>query len=123
MTFEDTSWVKLHDAARQLGVSEVTLRRKIKGGKIPYEFREGRYYVYLGDAPWTEPPADKAPRRQSPGALPLVAPSPKGDTEEVIRLRAYVRKLQRTLEDQQTLIDALESALQGAARRSHSRPS
>lgn len=40
-------WLKLVEAAQALGVSEITLRRKIKGGKIPHDFRNGKYYVYV----------------------------------------------------------------------------
>jgi hypothetical protein len=40
-------WLKLGDAAHALGVSEITLRRKVKCGKLAHDFRGGRYYVYL----------------------------------------------------------------------------
>lgn len=41
------SWLKLGDAAHVLGVSEITLRRKVKCGRIPHDFRNGKYYVFL----------------------------------------------------------------------------
>lgn len=40
-------WLKLCDAARALGVSEITLRRRVKGGIVPHDFRDGKYYVHL----------------------------------------------------------------------------
>lgn len=40
-------WLKLGDAAHALGVSEITLRRKVKCGKLAHDFRGGKYYVYL----------------------------------------------------------------------------
>lgn len=40
-------WLKLGDAAHALGVSEITLRRKVKCGKIPHDFRSGKYFVFL----------------------------------------------------------------------------
>jgi hypothetical protein len=40
-------WLKLGDAAHALGLSEITLRRKVKGGKLAHDFRGGKYYVYL----------------------------------------------------------------------------
>lgn len=43
------TWLKLVDAAFSMGVSEITLRRKIKSGKIPHEFRDGKYYVFVGN--------------------------------------------------------------------------
>jgi len=40
-------WLKLGDAAHALGVSEITLRRKVKCNKLAHDFRHGKYYVYL----------------------------------------------------------------------------
>lgn len=42
-------WLKLADAAHVLGVSEVTLRRRVRVGRLPFEFRGGRYYVFIPD--------------------------------------------------------------------------
>ena len=38
-------WIKISDAAQKLGISEITLRRRIKKGSIPYKFEEGKYIV------------------------------------------------------------------------------
>ena len=46
-TLKPGSWLKLGEAAHALGVSEITLRRKVKCGKIPHDFRNGKYFVYL----------------------------------------------------------------------------
>ncbi|MBX9704436.1 MAG: helix-turn-helix domain-containing protein [Silvanigrellaceae bacterium] len=46
---DDGRWMKLSEAASLLQISEVTLRRKIKTGKIPSNIREGRYYVFLNE--------------------------------------------------------------------------
>lgn len=39
--------MKLGDAAQKLGVSEITLRRRVKSGKLPFDFKSGKYYVFL----------------------------------------------------------------------------
>jgi hypothetical protein len=43
------SWLKLTDAAHFLDVSEITLRRRIKAGQIPCEFKNGKYFVYISE--------------------------------------------------------------------------
>ncbi len=43
------SWLKLGEAARAFGVSEITLRRRVKSGKLPYDFRAGKYFVFVPD--------------------------------------------------------------------------
>lgn len=40
-------WLKLSDAAQTLGVSEITIRRRVKAGRIESTFRGGRYYVFV----------------------------------------------------------------------------
>ncbi|WGL58501.1 hypothetical protein QEJ31_08095 [Pigmentibacter sp. JX0631] len=54
--FQDQNgkWFKLHDAAELLSVSEITLRRKIKAGKIISELRDGKYFVYLNELIYKE---------------------------------------------------------------------
>lgn len=63
------SWLKLGEAAFALGVSEITLRRKIKAGRIPFELRDGKYFVLVDGS--AEPVENtiaevQAPRTQSP---------------------------------------------------------
>lgn len=43
------NWEKLGDAARKLGVSEITLRRRVKAGRLQHDFRGGRYFVFIPD--------------------------------------------------------------------------
>ena len=42
-------WLKLSDAAKTLGVSEITLRRRVKCGRLAFDFRGGKYYVFIPD--------------------------------------------------------------------------
>lgn len=55
-------WLKLQEASQALGVSEITLRRRLKAGKLSYEMKDGRYYVYLDGF---------APASSVPPAIPL----------------------------------------------------
>ena len=115
------TWIKLNEAAHKLGVSEITLRRRIKTGKIPHEFREGRYYVFLSE---NEPRGKEmsgemeSQRLRTLSTLPQGFGQPSRDlilTElkrmkvEIERRDQFIRKLQRQLEDQQTLIRLLEA--------------
>ena len=47
LSAERGEWLKLSDAAYSLGVSEITLRRRIKSGRLQSELRNGKYQVYL----------------------------------------------------------------------------
>lgn len=79
------SWLKLGEAAFALGVSEITLRRKIKAGRIPFELREGKYFVLVdGSAEFAEtavpepqPTRMPTPQRMTP---PRTNPAPQATT-------------------------------------------
>ena len=38
-------WISINDYARKFNVSDITVRRRIKQGKIPAELKNGKYYV------------------------------------------------------------------------------
>lgn len=42
--------MKLGEAAQALGVSEITLRRRVRSGRLPYDFRAGKYFVFVPQA-------------------------------------------------------------------------
>lgn len=44
---QDGAWMKLGEAAQALGVSEITLRRRVRSGRLPYDFRAGKYFVFV----------------------------------------------------------------------------
>jgi hypothetical protein len=113
-------WVKLTEAAHLLGISEITLRRRVKGGKIPHDFRDGKYYVFID----SDPLGNRAPVQSSQvEALPTSTLSPTfhrthAFENELFHLRESIEErdevikcLRRTIEDQQTLITFLEETL------------
>ncbi len=59
MTNQQTRWMSIREAALALGVSELTVRRRIKDGKLVHRSENGKYYVDLAAAPAEapEPPA------------------------------------------------------------------
>jgi hypothetical protein len=129
--------MKLGEAAFALGVSEITLRRKVKGGRLPFELRDGKYFVMLyrdaASGKYQEPTTSVL----SP--LPDLSSSAQGgggfDSERIalleqqlMELRSMIeerdtriRDFQRTIEDQETLIYLLEQ--KDFARTSASSPS
>ncbi len=88
------NWVKLHDAAELLAVSEITLRRKIKSGKLISELRDGKYYVFLSEKQY------KSKKKQINNIEKYLA-----EKEEEIK------KLKTQIFDQKILISALEDKL------------
>lgn len=82
------NWVKLNEAAQILSVSEITLRRKIKNGKIKHQIKDGKYFVYLD---------------QNNNQSKINEILPKNELE--------LRNLTKIIADQKILIDALETTL------------
>ena len=39
------NWISINDYARKFNVSDITVRRRIKQGKIPAELKNGKYYI------------------------------------------------------------------------------
>jgi hypothetical protein len=82
------NWFKLHDAAQMLSVSEITLRRKIKNGKIKHQIKDGKYFVYLNKNDYHDKKINILPKAE-----------------------LELRKLTKIITDQKILIDALENTL------------
>lgn len=111
-------WMKLTDAAFALGVSEITIRRRIKTGRIPHEFQEGKYFVYVDDAnASSQPPHGPEPSSMATAVTGSTMPSQaRLKYENQIQLLKKqlsqkdntIQDLQRTVADQQTLIAVLE---------------
>ena len=38
-------WISINDYARKFNISDITVRRRIKQGKIPAELKNGKYYI------------------------------------------------------------------------------
>ncbi len=129
--------MKLGEAAFALGVSEITLRRKVKGGRLPFELRDGKYYVML----YRDAASGRYQEPMASALTPLSDLSVPGGTvngqdserialleQQVMELRAMVeerdlklRDFRRTIEDQETLIYLLEQ--KDFSRTSASSPS
>jgi excisionase family DNA binding protein len=74
--------ITVHDAARQLGISEDAVRMRVKRGTLEAEREGGRLYVILTDEPTTEP---------------------TGRTDELVEeLRDRVRYLERQVEEERS---------------------
>lgn len=119
-------WFKLADAAQELGVSEITVRRKVKAGQLKAILRNGRYIVFLEentelgmytaalDAPVT--PSHR-PVRTSP-TLPTLGCQNFQNQQNALVKRPdadeqseVIQSLKRTIADQQTLISSLEASI------------
>jgi len=53
MTNQQTRWMSIREAALALSVSELTIRRRIKDGRMSHRLVNGKYYVDLQSAPET----------------------------------------------------------------------
>jgi excisionase family DNA binding protein len=51
MTNHQTTWMTIREAALALGVSELTVRRRIKDGRLRHQLVNGKYYIDLGSSP------------------------------------------------------------------------
>ncbi len=116
-----SEWMKLGEAAFALGVSEITLRRKVKGGKISHELRDGKYYVMLQKDPETGKYLEGTPENY---VSTMMASGPKFDEHRMIALQreiemrdGVIRNLKRRVEDQETLIGFLEQSLASVQTR------
>ena len=76
--------ITVHDAARQLGISEDAVRMRVKRGTLEAEREAGRLYVLLDSVPTTDP-----------------TPRTDDRTEELItELRDRVRSLEHQLDQE-----------------------
>lgn len=115
-------WFKLAEAAQQLGVSEITVRRKAKSGHLKAILRNGRYLVYLEENEelgmfTAELDALIPPKASTNQSGKSYLPAGRTDVrDEQISGRAapqddLIQSLKRTIEDQQTLISSLEASI------------
>jgi hypothetical protein len=121
-------WFKLSEAAQALGVSEITVRRKAKGGQLKAILRNGKYMVFLeedqelgiflgsGDQTITPSPAlVRGVERKSYGLQSALTTTPPASA--LAAQEELIQSLKRTVEDQQTLIASLESSIDRLSRR------
>jgi excisionase family DNA binding protein len=51
MTNHQATWMTIREAALALGVSELTVRRRIKDGRLRHQLINGKYYIDLRSSP------------------------------------------------------------------------
>lgn len=51
MTNHSEAWLSIREAALTLGTSELTIRRRIKDGRLKHKFENGKYFVSLNGPP------------------------------------------------------------------------
>lgn len=56
MTNHQGAWLTIREAALQLGTSELTIRRRIKDGRLQHRLEQGKYFVLVADREVPEPP-------------------------------------------------------------------
>lgn len=67
MSTQRSGWLTIREAAHALGVSDLTIRRRIKDGRVAYKLENGKYYVDLS-APVPSPVEQgEPPPTQGPG--------------------------------------------------------
>jgi excisionase family DNA binding protein len=57
VTNHTNGWLTIREAALALGISELTIRRRIKDGRLPHRLDNGKYYVTLASQSEDEQPA------------------------------------------------------------------
>jgi hypothetical protein len=119
------NWYKLPEAASLLGISEITLRRRIKQGKLPCQVLNGKYYVELendsklGRYFLKSEPTLFCPKAALPPALSQSTLESGGSREEwselqkkIAELESKNKKLLRKNVDLESLVQALEWQLE-----------
>jgi hypothetical protein len=61
VTSQTAEWLTIREASLALGVSELTIRRRIKGGRMANRVVAGKYYVNLSAEPDQRPASPKSP--------------------------------------------------------------
>lgn len=59
------SWMSIIEYAREYNVSDMTVRRRIKTGRLNAELREGKYYIPVGESPGEKPQEASMPHNYS----------------------------------------------------------
>lgn len=94
---QEGAWMKLGEAAQALGVSEITLRRRVRSGRLPYDFRAGKYFVFVPHAldrnVFLDGPGADEEREPSGLAVP-VRPAGSAETLGEAKASPHVRQAQ-----------------------------
>ena len=109
-----TEWIDLVTYATKYGISQSTLRRRIRGKIIPYKLEKGKYYLSdsvetMHRAPLFSRQSEIFPVRKN-GMINAQGAS-STDNVELLRLREENRQLKGQISELQTFIKALEAEL------------
>lgn len=125
MTNQSTRWRTIREASLELGVSELTIRRRIKDGKITHRLENGKYFVNLetGDGE-VEPVAGNAHTTGEPPAVSNQAAQNGHSSPPAVDLDALLSEQRRLaeragraglLEEQLRELEQRHAALQDGA--------
>lgn len=76
-------WISINEYARRFNISDITVRRRIKQGKIPAELKNGKYYIrndqqetppLSGQSKGQLPPPPSKDAMSEPNASPISLP-------------------------------------------------
>ena len=108
-------WIDLVSYATKYGISQSTLRRRIRSKIIPYKLEKGKYYLSDSEetmhrAPLFSRQSEIAPIKKTSNGFAAQGASSSDDTE-TLRLREENRQLKGQIAELQTFIKALEAEL------------
>ncbi|HVJ66315.1 MAG TPA: hypothetical protein VM901_13740 [Bdellovibrionota bacterium] len=111
-----TEWIDLVTYAAKYGVSQSTLRRRIRSKIIPYKLEKGKYYLSdsvdtMLRAPLFSRQAEITPVANGKKSGFAAQGAASTDDAEVMRLREENRQLKGQIAELQTFIKALEAEL------------
>lgn len=115
---KNEDWMDIRDAARVLAVSEKTIRRRIKAGKIRSQKKSGVWFVAVEQAPKTfrispPPAAAEVPRSAAEPPEPRTENDPRiGEIKEI--MRHVLRRLDEVDKKLYVLAEERERVIAGA---------
>lgn len=119
MSNQSGEWLSIREAALALGTSELTVRRRVKDGRLPSRLDRGKYYVQVSGAapePVGRAPLEFPQRDETPPRPPVGSPALNLDSvfAEHARLAEIAGKAQ-SLEEQLKMLQHGYATLQEGA--------
>lgn len=121
VTTQDDEWLTIRQAAERMGLSDLSIRRRIKDGRLAHRLLDGKYYVNLSLAPPgtgggpTDPASDQGSDYSSDQSDPELRPPSTQDLSTVLpALTDLAERAGRSAVLEQRLheLEARETALQ-----------
>lgn len=105
-------WIDLVTYATKYGISQSTLRRRIRGKIIPYKLEKGKYYLSDSEETMHRAPLFSRQSEIAPvGKKHALQGATNAENPELLRLREENRQLKGQISELQTFIKALEAEL------------